>query len=317
MQDKKEWFVKTEEGKVYGPAAISSLVDWARDGRIEPGGFLSKDRTHWTAAPNMPELEMNWLVSTEFGKVFGPFNRQFVSKLIKGNTLSSRSKLYRLHECPIDQDPPPVEVRVEVPVEKIVKVPIEKRVEVPVEKVVEKVVEKEVRVEVPVEKIVEKEVRVEVPVEKIVEKRVEVPVEKVVEKEVRVEVPVEKIVEKRVEVPVEKIVKVPVEKIVEKIVEKRVEVPVEKIVEKRVEVPVEKIVEVEKFVEIMPPTSEVAAPSGVVAEPNAKPASAGSGGALFGNLDRNRLAALEKAARKEIAKSGRRGLPPGLFGGKR
>ena len=45
---------------------------------------------------------------------------------------------------------------------------------VEVEKIVEKVVEKEVRVEVPVEKIVEKEVRVEVPVEKVVEKVVEV-----------------------------------------------------------------------------------------------------------------------------------------------
>ena len=44
------------------------------------------------------------------------------------------------------------------------------------------------------------------PAGKVVERIVEVPVEKVVEKEVRVEVPVEKIVEKIVEVPVEKIV---------------------------------------------------------------------------------------------------------------
>ena len=50
----------------------------------------------------------------------------------------------------------------------------------------------------PVEKVVEKEVRVEVPVDRIVEKIVEVPVEKVVEK--IVEVPVEKIVERVVEV---------------------------------------------------------------------------------------------------------------------
>ena len=74
--------------------------------------------------------------------------------------------------------------------------------------VVEKIVEKEVKVEVPVEveKIVEKEVVKEVPVEveKIIEKEVlvEIPVEKIVEKEVRVEVPVEKVVSATIPVAV-------------------------------------------------------------------------------------------------------------------
>lgn len=96
------------------------------------------------------------------------------------------------------------------------------------------------------------------PEVKVVEKIVKVPVEKIVEKIVTKEVPVEKIVEKIVtkEVPVEKIV----EKIVTKEVpvEKIVEVPVEKIVtkevEKIVEVPVEKIVtkEVEKIIDPNP-----------------------------------------------------------------
>ena len=151
---------------------------------------------------------MKWLVEVSPGDVFGPFHRELVISLFKNGTVPPTARAYRLHEFPIDQDPPPVEkivekeVRVEVPVEKIVEKEV--RVEVPVE--VEKIVEKEVRVEVPVpvevEKIVEKEVRVEVPVE------VEKIVEKVVEKEVRVEVPVEKVVEKVVEVPVEKVVEV-------------------------------------------------------------------------------------------------------------
>ena len=148
----------------------------------------------------MGELEMKWLVELEPGKPLGPYNRKYLVASIADGSLPAETKAYRLHEFPIDEDPPPT------------------------------VVEKEVIREVPVEKIVEVEKRVEVPVEKIVEKRVEVPVEKIVEKVV--EVPVEKIVEKEVikEVPVEKVV----EKIVE--VEKRVEVPVEKIVEKIIEV---------------------------------------------------------------------------------
>ena len=135
----------------------------------------------------MGELEMKWLVELEPGKPLGPYNRKYLVASIADGSLPAETKAYRLHEFPIDEDPPPT------------------------------VVEKEVIREVPVEKIVEVEKRVEVPVEKIVEKVVEVPVEKIVEKEVIKEVPVEKVVEKIVEV--EKRVEVPVEKIVEKIVE--------------------------------------------------------------------------------------------------
>ena len=240
----KEWFVRTEDGRVYGPADVASLVAWAQDGRIEPSGFVSRDRLSWTPAQLMPELEMKWLIETEPGKVFGPFNRALVISLFARGSVSADAKAYRLHELPVDRDPPPVV--------------------------------KEVRVEVPVEKIVEKEVRVEVPVEKIVEK--------VVEKEVRVEVPVERIVEK--------------------IVEKEV----------RVEVPVEKIVE--RVIEVAPP-----ARTGIVV--NDAPAPVGdeppvrSPGAIFGNLDRNRLAALEAAAQRELAKGRRLGLHANFFGRKK
>lgn len=267
------------DGNVYGPADVASLVSWAEDGRIDPSSSLSKDRIKWTPAQLMGELEMKWLVELEPGKPLGPYNRKFLVASLADGSLPADAKAYRLHEFPIEQDPPPTvvekEVIREVPVEKIVEV--EKRVEVPVEKIVEK------RVEVPVEKIVEKEVIKEVPVEKIVEKIVEVPVEKIVEK--RVEVPVEKIVEKEVikEVPVE------VEKIVE--VEKRVEVPVEKIVEK--------IVEVEK-----PPRTTVVVPEILEPAGNEPPRRAGGKG-MFGDVSRSGLEALEQAARRELAAAGK------------
>ena len=238
--EKKEWYVRTEDGKVYGPADIAAMVVWAKDGRIEPTGFVSRDRVNWMPSQLLPELEMKWLVEVAPGEVFGPFNRDLLIRLFNDKSIPEGAKAYRLHEFSIDQDPPPVE------------------------------------------KIVEKEVRVEVPVEKIVEK--------VVEKEVRVEVPVEKIVE------------VPVEKIVEKIVEKEV----------RVEVPVEKIVE--KVVEVLPPARTEIVIKDVV-EPIDKAPPSRPVGSIFGNLDRSRLAALEKAAQQEIAKKGR-GFG-GLFGRKR
>ena len=155
MNDENTWYVRMEDGKVYGPADLSSLVEWSKDGRIEPTSFVSRDRKSWQPAQTKSELEMKWLIETEPGKVFGPFHRAVVSGLFRNGGVGKSAKAYRLHEFAIDDDPPPVE------------------------KIVEKEVIKEVRVEVPVEKIVEKEVikevRVEVPVEKIVEKIVEVP----------------------------------------------------------------------------------------------------------------------------------------------
>ena len=130
MANEKSWYVRTEDGKVYGPADIGALVEWAKDGRIEPASFVSQDRRSWTPVQLMPELEMKWLVEVEPGKVFGPFNRAVVIDLFRKGSAGESAKAYRLHELDIAEDPPPVE------------------------KIVEKEVIKEVRVEVPVEKIV-------------------------------------------------------------------------------------------------------------------------------------------------------------------
>lgn len=123
---------------------------------------------------------------------------------------------------------------------------------------------------------------------------------------VRVEVPVEKIVEKVV------VKEVPVEKVVEKVVVK--EVPVEKIVEKVVvkEVPVEKIVE--RVIEVEPPARMAIAGGEIAPAAAAQPPPAAIGG-IFKNVDPARLAALEMAARRELAAakgSGARALA-GLF----
>ena len=170
--DDKIWYVRSEEGAVYGPASSASLLDWVKDGRVTPSGYVSKDRINWVPPQTLPELEMKWLIETELGKYFGPFHRELVKQLVADGSVPSGARIYCAWEIPVDKDPDPVVV------EKIVEKPVE--------------IIKEVRVEVPVEKIVEK--IVEKPVEKVVEKIVEKPVEVI--KEVRVEVPVEKIVEK-------------------------------------------------------------------------------------------------------------------------
>ena len=228
MANERSWYVRTEDGKVYGPADIGALVEWAKDGRIEPTAFVSQDRKSWTPVQLMPELEMKWLVEVEPGKVFGPFNRAVVIDLFRKGSAGKSAKAYRLHEFDVAEDPPPVE------------------------KIVEKIVEKEVV----------KEVRVEVPVEKVVEKEVI--------KEVRVEVPVEKIVEK----------------IVEKVVE-------------------------------VPPPARTELVVAEVVEPAADRPPPMAPGSIFGNVSREKLAALEAAARRELSSANRKHMPFGLFGGKK
>ena len=288
MENAREWYVKTADGNVYGPADVASLVKWAEDGRIDYSVSISKDRVSWSPAHLMLELAMDWLVEVEPGRVLGPYNRRYLIASHREGAFPPETRIYRRHEFAVDVDPPPRVM--EKVVEKIVEKIVEKRVEVPVDRIVEKIVEK--KVEVPVEKVVVKEVPVEKIVEKIVEKRVEVPVDRIVEKivEKRVEVPVEKIVERKVEVPVEKIVvkEVPVEKIVEKIVE------------------VEKVVEVERPVEAEVVEAEVVEPTDAAPPPRK--------GGIFGGADRSRLAALEEAARRELAAAGRGHF--GFFGRK-
>ena len=136
-----EWYFRSSDGRVYGPADVEALKSWAEEGRIEPSGYVSQDRKSWMPAQMMAELEMTWVVEAEPGKFYGPFNRAVVQRLSESGELPEGAFVYRRHFYPVDQDPPPkiVEKIVEVPVEKIV----EKIVEVPVEKIVEKIIEVE------------------------------------------------------------------------------------------------------------------------------------------------------------------------------
>lgn len=137
MNAEKEWYVRSADGKVYGPADRETLKEWSREGRVDPSGFVSRDRRQWIPAQLMPELEMHWVVEAEPGKFFGPFNRAVVSRLAAAGEIPPQANIYRRHFLPIDKDPEPIVV------EKVVEKIVEKRVEVPVEKVVERIIEVE------------------------------------------------------------------------------------------------------------------------------------------------------------------------------
>lgn len=93
-----EWYIKNDDGKVYGPAVPSKLIQWAKEGRIEPTSSLSQDRKKWIPAPMMKELEMRWIVETELRKLHGPFNHDVVSKLIEDKVIPPTARIYRLYD---------------------------------------------------------------------------------------------------------------------------------------------------------------------------------------------------------------------------
>ncbi len=95
-QQNTEYYVRGADGKVFGPVDMATLVEWAGDSRIEPSTSISRDQTTWIAAPLMPELGMTWLVETEPGTFYGPFSRSVVDGLLSAGTIAHETRLYEL-----------------------------------------------------------------------------------------------------------------------------------------------------------------------------------------------------------------------------
>ena len=74
MADSGAWYLKMDDGTVYGPADLNRLQAWAREGRVGPSSQISSDRKSWTPAPLMPELGMEWIVEVGMGQYYGPFH---------------------------------------------------------------------------------------------------------------------------------------------------------------------------------------------------------------------------------------------------
>ena len=78
----EEWYLKLDDGSVYGPTRMSELYKWAAECRIGPDHRLSPDKTKWIHAGEVPELQMNWIVRLVDGTDYGPLNLGAVRTLI-------------------------------------------------------------------------------------------------------------------------------------------------------------------------------------------------------------------------------------------
>lgn len=99
-----EYYVRAADDKVFGPIGMETLIEWAKDSRIDPTSAVSSDQKSWIPAPLMPELEMTCLVETDPGTFYGPFNRAVVNGLIEAGTITKAARLYELDTGKADSD---------------------------------------------------------------------------------------------------------------------------------------------------------------------------------------------------------------------
>ena len=88
------WYLrKQESGAVYGPAERTALREWAVQGRVAPEDFVSEDGKNWIPAPELHDLEMEWMIEIEPQVHYGPLNLEALKDLAIGESLSPDTRL--------------------------------------------------------------------------------------------------------------------------------------------------------------------------------------------------------------------------------
>ena len=90
-----KWYIKSADGKVFGPADDEKILSWVRDGRVDPFAGVSNDLKQWKLASLVPMFEMDWIVEDAPGRFYGPTHRAVVDDLIKTGSLSQSCRIYR------------------------------------------------------------------------------------------------------------------------------------------------------------------------------------------------------------------------------
>ena len=77
-----EWYLKKEDGDIYGPVAIQNLTHWSTEGRLSPQDQVSTNKESWQPVSELPELGMDWLVHLPGGEEYGPMHMMALAHLV-------------------------------------------------------------------------------------------------------------------------------------------------------------------------------------------------------------------------------------------
>ena len=96
MSEQAGWYLRKEDGTLYGPSDVASLQEWAADGRIAPEDLVSTDGSLWRPAPELAPLGMRWMVELADGQFYGPAHISAFADLIKDGTLTPAARVRTL-----------------------------------------------------------------------------------------------------------------------------------------------------------------------------------------------------------------------------
>ena len=88
-----KWYVRMQNGAVYGPVALNELCEWSAQCRILPGHEVSQDRQNWTPAETIPELSMEWLVELPDLTLYGPLHPLAIHELLRDGMVAANAKV--------------------------------------------------------------------------------------------------------------------------------------------------------------------------------------------------------------------------------
>jgi len=77
------WYLRLDDGSIYGPVSEGELYAWAADCRVGPGQQVSWDRKAWQAVESITALRMQWHVTLIDGTSYGPLNAFAIPHLIR------------------------------------------------------------------------------------------------------------------------------------------------------------------------------------------------------------------------------------------
>lgn len=86
------YYLKKQDGYVYGPVALDVLAQWAADGRIVPEDSLSTDRASWSPAAETAELGMVWMLELG-GARYGPLHALSLRELVRDGAIAPDHEL--------------------------------------------------------------------------------------------------------------------------------------------------------------------------------------------------------------------------------
>ncbi len=91
------WFLRKENGAVYGPVAEEVLAAWAADGRVAPEDFISPDQIIWTPPNELPSLGMEWMIELGPGLEYGPAHERALLALVDEGAVEPPVRLRNIH----------------------------------------------------------------------------------------------------------------------------------------------------------------------------------------------------------------------------